>query len=53
MPKMYAASPKSFIEKLFFSEVLEASSIGMSFAINNMSSTYKIRNTTELSLAFL
>jgi hypothetical protein len=44
MPKMYPASLKSYITKLFLNGDLMASIIGISFLINNMSSTYRTKN---------
>ena len=53
MPKIYTASPRSFIENLPFNDSLTEFSIDTSFPINNMSSIYKIKNTIELPLNFL
>src|SRR6266496_2991657 len=44
MPNMYATSPRSFIEKLLFKYPFMLSRNSISFPINNMSSTYNIRN---------
>ena len=53
MPKMFTASPRSFIENLPFNDSLIEFSIEISFPISSMSSTYKIKNTIELPLNFL
>src|SRR3954463_710413 len=53
MPNMYFPSPRSFIEKLLFKYPFMLSRNSISFPINNMSSTYNIRNAIELPLTFL
>src|SRR4051812_42587587 len=53
MPNTYAASPMSFIEKLFLSDSFTSLRKFLSFPINNMSSTYKTRKTLALPLTFL